>query len=119
MAEEKLKQTRRDKIEIRLTSQEKRLLCQRAGKGDMSNYIRGLIFHEAEHKNFISPEQQKALQESLCQLKKEINHIGVNINQIVKNHNSMFYSETEKRKLFALMGEINKKMEHIVDKINW
>lgn len=105
-----------DKVEIRLTKWEKKLLKKRSGE-DMSKYIRDIIFKEQLPADPALLESQRALKESVLSLKKEINHIGVNINQIVKNHNSSFYSNAEKRKLFALMGEIDKKMQEIEEKI--
>lgn len=45
------------------------------------------------------------------ELRNEINHIGININQIVHNANIGIYSEFEKRKLFALMREINQLLD--------
>lgn len=36
----------------------------------------------------------------------EINKIGNNINQIVRNNNTHIYNEAEKKKLFALMEKI-------------
>ena len=118
MEEEKSKHIRCGRIAIRLTEKEKNLLKKKAGKQDMSKYIRDILFEEQGNRKMIPPERMKALEECLWQLKKEINHIGVNINQIVKNHNSNFYSNAEKRKLFALMGELNQKMGQIAEKIN-
>lgn len=43
---------------------------------------------------------------STSELQNEVNAIGVNINQIVKNNNSHFYLEYEKKKLFALMQQL-------------
>ena len=40
------------------------------------------------------------------QLINEINAIGRNINQIVKNNNSSLYSTYDKNQLFALMNKI-------------
>lgn len=117
MAEEKIKHVRH-RVEIRLTEQEKILLKKKAGKQDMSKYIRDILFEEQGNRKMIPPERLKALEECLRQLKKEVNHIGVNINQIVKDHNSKFYSSAEKRKLFALMAEVSQKMEQVIEKIN-
>lgn len=39
-------------------------------------------------------------------MENEIHAIGVNINQIVKNHNAHFYLDYEKKKLFALLQEL-------------
>lgn len=117
MEKEKLKHIRY-RVEIRLTEQEKALLKKKAGKQDMSKYIRDILFEKQGNRKMIPPERLLALEECLRQLKKEVNHIGVNINQIVKNHNSKFYSSAEKRKLFALMEEVSQKMERIIEKIN-
>ena len=49
----------------------------------------------------------------LQRLTFEINKIGVNINQIVKNNNSKFYSESDKEKLNFLIYEVIEKLENI------
>lgn len=41
------------------------------------------------------------------ELINEVNHIGVNINQIVRNNNAQFYSAAEKKKLFLMMQQLN------------
>lgn len=46
----------------------------------------------------------------LKEVVNEINHIGVNINQIVKNVNAHYYNDYEKRKLFALMESLKKEI---------
>lgn len=43
---------------------------------------------------------------SNSELQNEVRAIGVNINQIVKNYNSHFYLDHEKKKLFSLMDEL-------------
>lgn len=43
---------------------------------------------------------------SMKELVREINKIGVNINQIVRNTNEHFYTKYEKKKLFAMMQNI-------------
>ena len=40
-------------------------------------------------------------------LRNEINKIGVNINQIVKNNNSHIYNEDDKVELNVQMGKLN------------
>lgn len=116
MKEKNGKDIRGDKVEIRLTSREKRLLKKMSGE-DMSKYIRDVIFKEQIPADPAILKNRKELKESISNLKKEINRIGVNINQIVKNNNSSFYSNAEKRNLFILMGEIDKKMQEIEEKI--
>lgn len=46
------------------------------------------------------------------QLIYEINRIGNNINQIVKNANMHFYTGHEKRKLFAMMKKVMELLEN-------
>ena len=53
----------------------------------------------------------------LKELINEINHIGNNINQIVKNHNAQFYSADDKTRLFAYMKKLNKAVDEAVRKI--
>ncbi len=116
MEEKNGKDIRGEKVEVRLTRREKRLLKKRSGE-DMSKYIRDIIFKEQLPTDPALIKSQKELRESVSNLKKEINRIGVNINQIVKNNNSSFYSNAEKRNLFMLMGEIDQKMQEIEEKI--
>lgn len=53
----------------------------------------------------------------LKELINEVNHIGVNINQIVKNYNSGFYSDTEKNSLFAYMQKLNRLLSEAVKQL--
>lgn len=46
------------------------------------------------------------------QLTYEVNRIGNNINQIVKNVNMHFYTDYEKKKLFALMRRVMELFEN-------
>ena len=71
-----------------------------------SAYLRELI-------NNHTPQSREDLQQ-IKQLVYEINKIGENINQITKHVNSGFYSEHEKRKLFALMNTLVKHTEKII-----
>ena len=47
----------------------------------------------------------------------EINKIGVNINQIVKDHNSKIYSIGDKEKLNFLLEQVIEKLENIKNMI--
>lgn len=70
----------------------------------MSNYLRNLIDAD-ERKQLVHQEQtRRRLNRELI---NEVNRIGVNINQIVKNNNAQFYSLTEKKKLFIMMQQLN------------
>lgn len=50
----------------------------------------------------------------LSNLITEINYIGHNINQIVKNHNSEIYKRSDKDKLSEQMRIIYKKLDEVV-----
>lgn len=45
--------------------------------------------------------------QSMKELVREVNKIGININQIVRSANEHFYTKYEKKKLFAMMEKIN------------
>lgn len=47
-------------------------------------------------------------------LTRELNRIGTNINQIVRNVNANYYIDYEKKKLFALMNEIKEKVDRLL-----
>ena len=98
------------RAEVRLTLSEKRTLIANAKKSglSLSEYIRKVSLAPT---NYIpSPETRI----NVKQLINEVNHIGVNINQIAKNTNSGFYTEYEKKKLFALIKELNDKLNNTV-----
>lgn len=50
-------------------------------------------------------------------LRNEINKIGVNINQIVKNSNSLIYKEEDKIQLKAYMEKIILMQNTMIDQI--
>lgn len=76
--------------------------------GNQSKYIRRLIDEDMgkEHRVYTKEEFQ-----ARKELVYEINRIGNNINQIVKNANMKFYSEYEKKKLFAMMKKLLEMLE--------
>lgn len=45
--------------------------------------------------------------QSMKELVREVNKIGININQIVRSANEHFYTKYEKKKLFAMMQALN------------
>lgn len=95
---------------FRITEEEEALFrkqCERYGMTD-SAYFRHLLagICGVEGKEIRTKEEYLAIKE----LVNEINRIGTNINQIVKNANMHFYSESEKRKLFAMMETIKRKV---------
>lgn len=90
---------------LRITEDEDKFIkkqCQRSGLNE-NQYIRRLI-DVADGKSEMPESKEKFL--AIKELTQEINYIGHNINQIVKNVNAHFYSEAEKERLFELMVEI-------------
>ncbi|MDE5910053.1 MAG: MobC family plasmid mobilization relaxosome protein [Lachnospiraceae bacterium] len=87
---------------FKLTEETAKLLAERSKAENMneSEYIRYLLLNQSEH-----PRSRK-LELEIMRLRNEINKIGVNINQIVKNNNSHIYSEDDKIKILQLMNEI-------------
>lgn len=87
---------------FKLTEETAKLLAERSKAENMneSEYIRHLLLNQSEHP--ISRE----LELEIMRLRNEINKIGVNINQIVKNNNSHRYSENDKMDLAEDMEEI-------------
>lgn len=93
---------------FRMTKSDSDMLHEKATRFNMTDsaYIRFLISQKPND----YPEIRKLLKELI----NEINHIGININQIVKNHNSEFYSEEDKTRLFAYMRKLNTKVDEAV-----
>ncbi len=94
------------KQSFRLSEKEAAYLQNTASENSMSmsRYIRLLIDADMEKGIVEKRRLQNLLRRDLI---NEINHIGVNINQITRSHNENLYSEHDKRKLFALMKKLN------------
>lgn len=94
---------------LRLTEPEKEKLHKRAQKEHitMSAYVRQRIFNDSLK---VIPVEVHL---ELKQLVNEVNHIGVNINQIVKNHNSGYFAVKEKKELYDNLKIIEDKMDEI------
>ena len=63
------------------------------------------------------PKDYPEVKDQLKTLINEVNHIGVNINQITKNHNSSLYLEEDKRRLFAYMKKLNLAVKDVVKEL--
>lgn len=89
------------RLNVRISDEEYSALEKVALERKMSKseYIREVLDNSF---NFKSREQY-ALEKQLI---SEINHIGININQIARNNNSELYFDSDKKKLFMLMNEI-------------
>lgn len=87
---------------FKLTEETARLLAERSKAENMneSEYIRYLLLNQSEH------PRSRELELEIMRLRNEINKIGVNVNQLVKNTNSHIYKEEDKIQLKAYLEEI-------------
>ena len=87
---------------FKLTEETAKLLAERSKAENMneSEYIRYLLLNQSEH------PRSRELELEVMRLRNEINKIGLNVNQIVKNNNSHMYSENDKINLVKDMEEI-------------
>lgn len=87
---------------FKLNEETARILTEHSKAENMneSEYIRYLLLNQSEN------PKSRELEVEIMRLRNEINKIGVNINQIVKNSNSHIYSEDDKISLKAKLDEI-------------
>lgn len=90
---------------LRLTEEEGHFLQQQSEQSGLNEnqYMRRLIDAAAGRAKLPEPKEKFL---AIKELTQEINYIGHNINQIVKNVNSHYYSDEEKERLFRLMNEV-------------
>jgi len=95
----------------RLSREQDEALKERAAAAGMSEseFIRLLITQQ--------PKDYPDIRSKLSELISEVNRIGVNINEITYNNNSMLYSASDKSRLFAYMLRLNKMMDKAVNDI--
>lgn len=93
---------------LRLTPAESRLLSGKAEAFHMNEaeYLRLLISQ--------TPNDYPEIRQELKQLINEVNHIGVNINQIVHHHNYELYSKEDRQQLIAYMKKLNNTVKEVV-----
>ena len=98
--------------EIRLSCEELEELNRKAKERGLSDsqYLRMLITNR--------PRDYPELLEALQNLTNEINHIGININQIVKNNNSGLYHESDKNRLYVYMKQIKEAVMQVVSHLD-
>lgn len=87
---------------FKLTEETANLLAERSKAENMneSEYIRYLLLNQSEH------PRSRELELEVMRLRNEINKIGVNVNQIVKNSHSHMYNEDDKIELRMQMNII-------------
>ena len=98
--------------EIRLSPEELEELIYKAKEKGLtdSQYLRLLITNR--------PRDYPELLTALQNLTNEINHIGININQITKNNNSKLYHESDKKRLYVYMKQIKEAVKQIVTQLD-
>ncbi len=98
---------------FKLTEETAKLLAKRSRAENMneSEYIRYLLLNQSEN-----PRSRELEVEVMC-LRNEINKIGVNINQIVKNNNSQFYRKDDKMNLISQIAEIKSIVQILTEKL--
>ncbi len=96
---------------FKLTEETARILAERSKAENMneSEYIRYLLLNQSEQ------PRSRELELEIMQLRNEINKIGVNINQIVKNNNSHIYSESDKIELISELKVLKILLEQIIE----
>ena len=92
---------------FKLTDETAKLLAERSKAENMneSEYIRYLLLNQSEN------SRSRELELETMRLRNEINKIGGNINQIVKNNNSHIYREDDKIELMKKMQMIKELLE--------
>ena len=98
---------------FKLTEETAKLLAKRSRAENMneSEYIRYLLLNQSEN------PRSRELEVEVMRLRNEINKIGVNINQIVKNSNTHLYMENDKEQLKRYLEEILILQKMIIDKL--
>lgn len=97
--------------EIRLSEEELHQLQEKAEKDGMkeSQYLRMLITNR--------PRDYPEIRDEIARLNNEINHIGVNINQIAHRINSGIYLEEDRHRLYLFLGQIKGLIKELLEKI--
>ncbi len=98
---------------FKLTEETARILAERSKAENMneSEYIRYLLLNQSEQ------PRSRELELEIMRLRNEINKIGVNINQIVKNNNSQFYRKDDKMILIRQIAEIKSVIQILTEKL--
>lgn len=98
---------------IRFSNKEYRLIMERASENEMnlSAYLRfaGMNTKATDPK----------MRQVIIKLINEVNYIGHNINQIVRNNNSGLYYESDKTRLMEYMRTLNSKVGELAQKYGY
>ena len=93
---------------LRLVKEDSDLLYEKAKQAGMNEneYLRVLIREK--------PADMPEIRGLMKSLINEVNHIGVNINQIVHHHNYELYSKADREQLIAYMRKLNATLKEAV-----
>ncbi|NBH28647.1 plasmid mobilization relaxosome protein MobC [Lachnospiraceae bacterium] len=97
---------------FKLTEETAKLLaeCSKAENMNESEYIRYLLLNQSEN------PRSRELELEIMRLRNEVNKIGRNINQIVKNSNSHIYKEDDKIKLILEVEKIKDLLAMVISR---
>ena len=95
-------------LTFRVSEQERDEIRRQAKANQMteSAYMRFMLSQK--------PKDYPEVRTLLRSLINEVNHIGVNINQIVKSYNSGFYRQEDKELLTAYLKKLNTAVAEVV-----
>ena len=96
---------------LRLVKEDSELLCDKAKQAGMNEneYLRMLI----RERSADMPEVRGLIK----LLINEVNHIGVNVNQIARNSNAGYFGSADKQQLLAYMQKLNAVVGQVVEKL--
>lgn len=96
---------------LRLNREDADKLCQKAKQTGMNEneYLRMLIRDKTSN----VPEIRGLLKALI----NEVNHIGVNVNQIAKGSNAGYFSSGDRQQLYAYMQKLNVAVRQVVEKL--
>ena len=96
---------------LRLVKEDSELLYEKAKQADMNEneYLRMLIRER--------PADMPEVRELIKVLINEVNHIGVNVNQIARNSNTGYFGSADKQQLLAYMQKLNAAVRQVVEKL--
>ena len=96
---------------LRLGKEDSELLYEKAKQAGMNEneYLRMLIRER--------PADMPEVRELIKSLINEVNHIGVNVNQIAKNSNAGYFGSADKQQILAYMQKLNTVVRQVVEKL--
>ena len=96
---------------LRLVKEDSELLYEKAKQAGMNEneYLRMLIRER--------PADMPEVRGLIKSLINEVNHIGVNVNQIAKNSNAGYFGSADKQQILAYMQKLNTAVRQVVEKL--